>query len=75
MKINRGKNVDITSALVISNVEEELVLVNGMFIKVITDETEFDREIKGDFEYLDDETVIVSDERIPIEYIEEIEVL
>lgn len=75
MKINRGKNVDITSALVISNVEEELVLVNGMFIKVITDETEFNREIKGDFEYLDDETVIVSDERIPIEYIEEIEVL
>lgn len=79
MKINRGKNVSVCSALIFENVlkneEEALVLKDGMRIKVITDNTDFDEVLEGEFTFVDDDTLDVDGTSIHIDYIEEIIIL
>lgn len=79
MKINRGKNISVCSALIFENVlkneEETLVLKDGMRIKIITDNTDFDEVLEGEFTFVDDDTLDVNGTLIHIDYIEEIIIL
>lgn len=75
MKINRGKGIGVSQSLVFTNeTGEELVLMDDIsMIRVTTDNTDFDEIIEGYFGFVDDNNICVGDEKIPIEYIEEIE--
>ncbi len=75
MKINRGNNVEVSSALVFSKEGEVLVLKDGMKIKVITDNTDFDEVLEGEFTFVDDDTLDVDGTSIHIDYVEEIIIL
>lgn len=75
MKINRGNNVEVSSALVFSKGEEVLVLKDGMNIRVVTDKTDFDEILEGEFTFVDDYTLDVDGTSIHIDYVEEIIVL
>lgn len=75
MKINRGKNVEIDRVLILTRGEEKLILTEGDFIEVTTDETDFSKTYAGMFEFNDSDRIIVGEEDIPIEYIEEIKIL
>lgn len=79
MKINRGKNVDICSALVFENVlkneKETLILKDGMNVRVVTDKTDFDEILEGEFTFVDDDTLDIDGITIHIDYVEEIIIL
>lgn len=76
MKINRGKEILTTTSLVIANDDEEITLMDELtVIKVTTDNTDFEKVIEGFFGYVDETTICVGDEKIPMEYIEEIEII
>lgn len=77
MKINKGEDVDVIKALVISNgLEDPIVLIDGfdLEIRIITTDGKI---IEGLFSYVDEETIeiVEYDELISIDRIEEIEVL
>lgn len=75
MKINRGRDVKIYNALVFIKGEEILILKDGVQIKVITDNTEFDEVLEGEFTFAYDDAIEVNGTSIHIDYIEEIIVL
>ena len=79
MKINRGKDMSINSSLIFAATkpgEEDLILIDEItLIKVTTDDTDFDKVVEGFFGYVDDQTICVGNQMIPIEYIEEIEII
>ena len=81
MKINKGKDINAVSSLVIANMngnEPDLILLDGIsYIRVITDGTKYDKIIEGIFEYSSFNKVGIDDYSyiIPLEYIEEIEIL
>ena len=49
--------------------------MDGEDIRVVTDGTEFDKEYVGQFEFVDENHIYVDGVDIPLEYIEEIELL
>lgn len=57
--------------------ESDLVLLEGIsFVRIITDGTRYDKTIEGIFEFCGFDSVsIVGSDVIPIEYVEEIEIL
>lgn len=75
MKINQGKDVCIEQALVFTRGEEKVILREGAYIEVTTDETDYDKTYTGEYKFIDDERIMVDEEGIPIDYIVEIKVI
>ena len=74
MKI-KNNNVEVIKELRFDNGKECIEIMDGEYIKVVTDGTEFDKEYVGQFEFVDENHIWVDGVDIPLEYIEEIEVL
>jgi len=74
MKI-RNNDVMVIKELRFDNGKECVEIMDGEDIRVITDNTDFDKEYVGQFEFVDENNIYINGIRIPIEYIEEIEVV
>jgi hypothetical protein len=75
MKINQGKDVCIEQALVFTRGEEKMILREGAYIEVITDETDYDKTYTGEYKFIEDQRIKIDDENIPIDYIVEIKII
>ena len=74
MKI-KDNNIMVIKELRFDNGTECIEIMDGEDIRVITDETEFDREYVGQFEFVDENHIYVDGVDIPLEYIVEIEIV
>lgn len=69
----RIKNSNIKNAVVFNNENKTLVLFEGAKVKIITDESEFEKNIIGCIEWVTvDRIKIEGFADVPFEYIEEI---
>lgn len=75
MKINRGKDVCVDQALIFTRGNERMVLEEGDYIEVTTDETDYDKTYTGEYKFNEDQHIIVDGDDIPIDYIVEIKIL
>ena len=75
MKINQGKDVCIEQALVFTRGEEKMILREGAYIEVITDETDYNKTYTGEYKFIEDQRIKIDDENIPIDYIVEIKII
>lgn len=75
MKINQGKDVCIEQALIFTRGEEKMILREGAYIEVTTDETDYDKTYTGEYKFIEDQRIKIDDENIPIDYIVEIKII
>lgn len=73
MKISKETEVNI--CLKLYNNDNCLEIKDGQIVRIVTDETEFEEEIIGTIDIVDNEILWIDGIKIPINYIKEIYVL